>query len=214
MFLERAGAWLLESGIQEEAGGVARYYRYDEGLYRPVSTEITGYFASICVYLISQTGDSAYLDATRRAARFLTRVAWDEEMQTFPYEYSHDPNTDPPAYFFDCGIIIRGLLAAWRATGEAEFLQIARQCGRSMGETFLTEDGHSAADQPPGRPGPFRRTAGGPPHRGVTSSSRRWRGTTSPSQPATRTTSSTTVRPWNTLFPRTRPSCRARTIRR
>ncbi|MCP5110729.1 MAG: hypothetical protein GY953_07840, partial [bacterium] len=122
---------------------------------QPVSTEITGYFASICVYLISQTGDPAYVDAARRAARFLTRVAWDEELKTFPYEYSHDPSADPPAYFFDCGIIIRGLLAAWRATGEAQFLRVARTCGRSMGGMFMTEDGiHPVISLPGSRPVP------------------------------------------------------------
>ncbi|MCP5113190.1 MAG: hypothetical protein GY953_20355, partial [bacterium] len=120
-----------------------------------MSTEITGYFASTCVYLISQTGDPAYLEAARRAARFLTRVAWDGEMRTFPYEYRHDPAADPPAYFFDCGIIIRGLLAAWRATGEGEFLEIARLCGRSMGETFLAEDEiHPVINLPGSRPAP------------------------------------------------------------
>lgn len=106
-----------------------------------MSTEITGYFASTCVYLISQTADPAYLEAARLAARFLTKVAWDPELSIFPYEYVHEADRDPPAYFFDCGIIVRGLLASWRATGQAEFLRVARACGRSMGDAFLAEGG-------------------------------------------------------------------------
>ena len=46
---------------------------------------------------------------------------------------------DPPRsrYFFDCGIIVRGLLAAWRATGDEEFLQCAHgRWANSMARDF------------------------------------------------------------------------------
>ena len=36
------------------------------------------------------------------------------------------------AYFFDCGIIVRGLLAAWRVSNESEFLDTAIAAGRAM----------------------------------------------------------------------------------
>jgi hypothetical protein len=36
------------------------------------------------------------------------------------------------AYFFDCGIIVRGLLSAWRATEESEFRDAAIAAGRAM----------------------------------------------------------------------------------
>lgn len=136
--IERAGAWLLRSGIQEDSGGVARYYRCDPGGNQPVSTEITAYFASTLVYLNALTGDAAYLDAARRAARFLTRVAWDSALHTFPFEHVEGDGPPAPAYFFDCGIIVRGLLSAWRGTGESEFLETARICGRAMAQDFLT----------------------------------------------------------------------------
>ena len=45
-FLHRAGCWFLSSGIQDEHGGVARYYRSDIRQNLPVSSEITGYAAS------------------------------------------------------------------------------------------------------------------------------------------------------------------------
>ena len=47
---------------------------------------------------------------------------------------------DPPdlAYFFDCGIVVRGLLAVWRATGEEEFLEAAASLGESMAADFAS----------------------------------------------------------------------------
>src|ERR1700683_322074 len=48
---ERAGCWLLHSGIQEASGGVARYHLAEGGRNLPVSNEITGYFASALVDL-------------------------------------------------------------------------------------------------------------------------------------------------------------------
>ena len=133
-FLGRAGRWFLDSGIQESEGGVARYRRTDTGQNLAVSNEITGYAVSTLIYLHQLTGEDVYLDRALAAARFLTRCAWDPKLETFPFEYIAPGNGF--AYFFDCGIIVRGLLAAWRATGEAEFLEIATACGRSMARDF------------------------------------------------------------------------------
>jgi hypothetical protein len=114
---------------------VARYYRIGDG-FLPVSTEITGYAASFFVYLHSVSGDERYVDAAVRAARFLVR-AWDPKLQAMPFEI------DPAecSYFFDCGIIVRGLLAVWRATKSEEFLATAVQVGNSMVRDFASEAG-------------------------------------------------------------------------
>jgi hypothetical protein len=53
----RAGTWFLRSGIQQPDGGVARYYRADQGRNLPVSTEITGYTVSTFVYLHTAAKD-------------------------------------------------------------------------------------------------------------------------------------------------------------
>jgi hypothetical protein len=134
---ERAGRWFLESGIQLAGGGVARYYRADTQQNRPVSTEITGYAISALVYLNELTGDQRYLDRALAAARFLVRDAWRADLCAMAFE------TDPPAlsYFFDCGIIVRGLLAAWRAMRTGEFLDCAVAVGRSMARDFRAADG-------------------------------------------------------------------------
>lgn len=131
-FLEHAGCWFLHSGIQERDGGVARYYRSDSATNAPVSTEITGYAASALVYLHSRTGKQEYLDAAVHAARYLTDRAWDSAASTFPFE----PGSDR-AYFFDIGIIVRGLLAVWRATGEEEFRTRAQEATLSLAFDFL-----------------------------------------------------------------------------
>jgi hypothetical protein len=132
--LANAGCWFLHSGIQETPGGVARYHLSDVAANAPVSAEITGYSVSALVYLHSRTGESAYLDAGIRAARFLTRQAWDASASTFPFELA-----SPLAYFFDAGIIVRGLMAAWRATGDNEFLNRAREAVLSLAFDFIGE---------------------------------------------------------------------------
>jgi hypothetical protein len=134
--ISRAGAWFLRSGIQQADGGVARYYRTDAVCNHAVSTEITGYAASTCIYLHALTREDQYLDHASAAARFLVS-AWDHQARAMPFE------TEPPArtYFFDCGIIARGLLALWRAAGQREFLDTAALVGRSMAEDFAAPGG-------------------------------------------------------------------------
>jgi hypothetical protein len=116
---------------------VARYYRSDLGANAGVSTEITGYAVSTLLFLHQQTGQPHYFDAALRAARFLANTAWDVRLGTFPFE--HAKNGDQPralAYFFDCGIIVRGLLAAWRASKDDHLRDTAIAAGRSMMADF------------------------------------------------------------------------------
>ncbi len=145
----RAGEWFLRSGIQEAGGGVARYYRTDLQRNQAISTEITGYSASALVYLHSVTKDPRYLDAAECAARFLACSAWDAGAGMMPYE----PGPPRTSYFFDCGIIVRGLLAVWRATGTEEYLAVAADVGRSMARHFRAGDGwHPVISVPDGTP--------------------------------------------------------------
>ena len=135
---QRAGHWFLQSGIQEANGGVARYHHTDRGRNARVSNEITGYAASTFVYLHTVLGEQQYLDRAISVAHYLCREAWDVNSSTFPFEPTF--NTEQAySYFFDCGIIIRGLLAVWRATGETEFLEKAKEAGLAMAYDFLAE---------------------------------------------------------------------------
>jgi hypothetical protein len=124
--LSRAGRWFAHSGIQEANGGVARYYRTDLGRNLPVSTEITGYAVSSLLQLNEQERAIA-------AARFLCRM-WDGD--AMPFEIA-----SPSSYFFDCGIIVRGLLASWRTTQEQRFLDVAEALGKAMIRDFAAQDG-------------------------------------------------------------------------
>jgi hypothetical protein len=128
--LARAGAWFSQSGIQEPSGGVARYYRMDLAGNHPISTEITGYALSAFLFFEQPARALA-------AARFLTRQAWNGDLM--PFEMRHGPN-GLATYFFDCGIIVRGLLAVWRATRDEEFFQIASAVGRAMAADFASTD--------------------------------------------------------------------------
>jgi len=128
---------------------VARYYRLDPGRNRAVSTEITGYAASAFVFLHWLTDDDRYMDRARAAARFLIG-AWDAESGSMPFEVAPAQF----AYFFDCGIVVRGLLAVWRGSGGEEFLDCARLVGDSMAHDFRAPDGrfHPILTLPAKRP--------------------------------------------------------------
>lgn len=146
--MEKASQWFLHSGIQEANGGVARFYRSSEQRNATVSHEITGYAVSAFVYEHARSGNAACLDAGLRAARYLSRDAWDAMASTFPFE----PES-PYAYFFDIGIIVRGLLAAWRATGDDELRSRARAAALSMAFDFLGEgDFHPIIELPEKQP--------------------------------------------------------------
>lgn len=127
-FLEAAGRWFLQSGIRAPHGGVARYYRSDLEQNVPVSTEITGYAVSALSYLHSISGDDAYREAAMKSARFLANEAWDAQAHTFPYEMKSNL-----AYFFDVGIIARGLLS----TGAEEFRPRVRDAALSLAFDFI-----------------------------------------------------------------------------
>jgi hypothetical protein len=151
--IRAAGLWFLHSGIQEANGGVARYYRSALRENAPVSTEITGYALSSLLFLYQRTDESVYLDAALRAARFLTRIAWNDTIGTFPFELVTSGPGPAFAYFFDCGIIARGLLSAWRITGDVEFRDAAIAGGRAMLSDFPGPDGiHPILALPDKRP--------------------------------------------------------------
>lgn len=130
--IERAGSWFLRSGIQETSGGVARYYRSDLEKNATISNEITGYAVSALAYLHGLTGAAEYRDAALQAACFLVTSAWHGECEIFPFEYP----SNGLAYFFDCGIIVRGLLSAWRLSRDEVYLCCAVKGGRAMLEDF------------------------------------------------------------------------------
>ena len=140
--LDTAGRWFLESGIQQGNGGVSRYYRRDLCTHARISSEITGYAVSALIYLYQRLGQSEYLASALHAARFLTRTAWDPQVRAFPFEFDLDGEQPQAlAYFFDTGIIVRGLLAASRVSGEAEFRDVAIAAGHAMLADFYAGEG-------------------------------------------------------------------------
>ncbi|MGB9610731.1 MAG: hypothetical protein ACPL7M_07135 [Bryobacteraceae bacterium] len=133
----RAGDWFVDSGIQHACGGVARYHWIAERRNAPVSSEITGYAVAALLELHERTGDGRYLAAARRAGDFLCR-AWDPACEAMPFEWSDGQAPgERLSYFFDNGIIARGLLRLWRATGIHAYLETARRCADSMARDFL-----------------------------------------------------------------------------
>jgi hypothetical protein len=148
-FLDHAGRWFLQSGIRAPGGGVARYYRPDLGANVPISNEITGYAVSTFSYLLTLTGDGAYREAAVGSARFLANDAWDATAHTFPFEIASSL-----AYFFDVGIIVRGLLS----TGQEEFRGRAREGALSLAFDFIGDGAfHPIIELPEKQPLPYER---------------------------------------------------------
>ena len=104
---------------------MARYYRSDLRKNAPVSTEITGYAASALAYV-------GAIDEAIRAASYLADHAWDASAHAFPFE----PGS-PHAYFFDTGIIARGLLAVHRVTEDVRFRNRAEEAALSLAFDFM-----------------------------------------------------------------------------
>lgn len=137
--VEAALGWLLNSGIQQPNGGVARYYRADTHAYRDVSTELTGYFLSA---VIRPGRDNALPEQALGAGRFLIGQGFDAQSELFPFELSTPADSGPRlAYFFDCGIIIRGLVRLWERTNESAFLDAAERCGLALVSRMRRVDG-------------------------------------------------------------------------
>jgi len=128
-----AGEWFLRSGIQEPSGGVARYYFSDRKRNAPLTTEITAYTASALVRLSRQDSEARYLDAAIKAATYLVD-AWDAKCSAMPFECESDGRRY--SYFFDNGIIVRGLLAVWRESANEEFLVTAVKIADCMMRDF------------------------------------------------------------------------------
>ncbi len=108
--------WLTRSGIQDESGGLARYYRATENKYEAISTAATGFFISGLLRCAEYSPESPPKQATA-AGRMLIEKAYDMEAGMFLSDL--EPTEDNPrkwAYFFDCLIAIRALIDLWRVT--------------------------------------------------------------------------------------------------
>jgi len=153
--LARAGQWFLRSGIQEPSGGVARYHFISQRRNARISTEITGYAVSALLELEARTGEPAFL-AAAEAAGILLCHAWDASCGAMPFEWAEDGVLpERHSYFFDNGIIARGLLRLWKRSGESRYFDAALRCAESMRRDFLnSHDIHPILELPSKRPVP------------------------------------------------------------
>ncbi len=138
---ENGARWLLHSGIQAPSGGVARYYRSDLRRNAPISTEITGYTASALAFLLDITALPGLSERLRLTAGYLAR-AWNPVLAVFPFEM--EDGQGHLSYFFDNGIVLRGLLAASRIFPEAGWSALVQAGAHGMLRRF----GAGAAIEP------------------------------------------------------------------
>jgi hypothetical protein len=151
--LARAGRWFLHSGIQEPSGGFSRYYRSEIQKNLPVSTEISAYAAKALLFLYRTTGEREYLEAARNTISFLINQAWDRTLHLFPYEHP-SPTAESRAltYFFDSGIIIRGLVAYWQVEKDDRILDLATAAAHGMSAFWSGRDYHPILTLPGQKP--------------------------------------------------------------
>jgi hypothetical protein len=131
---------MLVSGIQLESGGVARYYLSDVKQNKPVSTEVTAYCVAGFLLLHERTGETRYFDAALKAAHYLSDLAWDSQSSSIPFECEDGPKY---GYFFDTGIIVRGLVSMWRKCEQKRILSIALECADFMADCFFVGGDYS-----------------------------------------------------------------------
>lgn len=111
---------------------MSRYFRGDSGVRLANSTEITGY--AVAGLLLLGLDDEA-----RRAGDFLARRAWNPDLHIFPFELDGPRRL---AYFFDSGIIARGLIRLAEATDGETYWIAAEAAARSMVRDFPAEQGY------------------------------------------------------------------------
>ena len=139
--IRSAWQWLSRSGIQNESGGVARFYRADIQEYRDVSTQSTAFFISTFLRLGDYSQDSAPYEALR-AGGFLLDRAFHRSKELFAHEVCDEDNSPSAfAYFFDCTIIIRSLVDLWKATKEPAYIECAERCGFALQNLMSRMDG-------------------------------------------------------------------------
>jgi hypothetical protein len=133
--------WLLTSGIQDESGGVARYYAADDRTYQNISTVTTGYYIS-AMLKANENGETEPLERALRSGRFLVDRAFDANLELFPVEIgANGEQATVEARFIDCCITARALLHLWQATGEQVFLDRAERCGVALQTRMSRVDG-------------------------------------------------------------------------
>ena len=134
--IHSAWSWLSRSGIQNESGGVARFYSADVQEYRDISTQSTAFFISTFLRLGDHSQDFAPQEALR-AGGFLLDRAFHRSKELFAHEVcGEDSSPSARAYFFDCSIIIRSLVDLWRATEEASLPRVRRTLWSSPCKTL------------------------------------------------------------------------------
>ena len=139
--IHSAWSWLSRSGIQNESGGVARFYSADVQEYRGISTQSTAFFISTFLRLGDHSQDFAPQEALQ-AGGFLLDRAFHRSKELFAHEvYDEGRSPSARAYFFDCSIIIRSLVDLWRATEEAVYLECAERCGFALQNLMSRMDG-------------------------------------------------------------------------
>ena len=132
--------WLLTSGIQDESGGVARFYLADDRRYQDLSTVNTAYYIS-ALLKTNEAGEKEPQEYALKSGRFLLKHAFDAQTELFRAELDGGNRSAIEARFLDCCIAVRALLHLWQATSDPVFLDHAERCGVALRTHLSRVDG-------------------------------------------------------------------------
>jgi len=126
-----AFSWLLHSGIQDQTpspdknGGVNAWFDVRTQSYPFLYSEITGYAVNAYLFAYTQTGESAYLTASKMAADWLIRQEFPENgliRTRVNHDHFRVPYFDEWVFTFDQWIIAYSLACLAQACGEKTYL--------------------------------------------------------------------------------------------
>ncbi len=120
--LDQAISWLLASQKPTGDGGMGSYHMING--WTTSYPETTGYIIPTLFRYAKQTGRSDVSDAALTASRFLLSI----QKPSGGWQGGRMAD-NRPEIVFNTGQVIRGMMAAFRQTGEAQFLEAASRAG-------------------------------------------------------------------------------------
>ncbi|MFH1867389.1 MAG: glycoside hydrolase family 88 protein, partial [Candidatus Omnitrophota bacterium] len=143
-----AAEWILNSGIQSDAGGFYSWYDMEKKDYPYLYSEITGYGITTLLFLYRMVKDNRYLDNAKRAADWIINTALHICGGVMTRLYKDDKNGDPFYSFtgenifsFDTGMVLYGMVNLYKVTKDIKYLNVSKVLAGFLVDKIQKEDG-------------------------------------------------------------------------
>lgn len=125
--IDKAVNWLLESGIQNDRGGVFAWYNADKKEYSFVYSEITGYAITLYLYLYKIKKDIVFLEKAKKCADWLINNAFYENKGIRCRYFQKEEMFLNLLCSFDNGICLNGLCNLYAVTKNKIYFDFAKK---------------------------------------------------------------------------------------